>query len=97
MKIDNIIDIIIKKRQIILIILKFWNLSFINPQIGPKIIIEKPKNKGAYCINVPLIDNNAPYTLNVLNANPIANSLNIDINAIFQILLLNIAAFKFFE
>ena len=80
-----------------LIILKLWNLSLIKPHIGPKIIIEKPKNKGAYCIIVPFIDIKAPYTLKVLKANPIANWLNIDIIAIFHILLLNIAAFKFFE
>ena len=70
---DNIIELNNKKIQIIFTILKFCNLSFIYPHIGPNTIIDKLKNKGAYCINVPLNDIKAPYTLKVLKPNPIPN------------------------
>ena len=50
-----------------------------------------------YALPKPFIDIKAPQTLNVLKAKLITNWPNIETEAIFQILLLKIAAFIFLE
>ena len=86
---------IIQQEHNILIIISYLYLSFINPQIGPTMTLENPVNKRLYCKTAPLIEDKAPYTLNVFLEKILTKGVKIDIPIKRHNLLFIIADFIF--